>query len=113
MDLEEVKAALLAHHHDLTTEMGRLTAPPEAGATVGFGKRVGDGTTEAVERFATTATARSLAKSLADIDRALTKIKEGSYGVCDGCGIEIPAQRLTALPAASRCRDCSALPDTD
>ena len=70
-----------------------------------FGKRVGDGTTEAVERLSTTATARSIAASIKDIDAALAKIDAGTYGICDSCGDTIGEARLDALPASSLCVD--------
>jgi RNA polymerase-binding transcription factor len=88
-------------------ELSRLTAIPVQGVGVGFGKRVGDGTTEAVERFATTATARSISASITEIDRALLKIGDGSYGICDSCGDEISDLRLMARPATVRCFDCA------
>lgn len=81
--------------------------PPEAGASIAFGKRVGDGTTEAVERITSTATARSIFASIEGIDSALAKIEAGSYGVCDRCGGEIPLTRLEALPASSLCVECA------
>lgn len=84
-----------------------MTEPPAEGAAVSFGKRIGDGTTEAVERLSTTAAARSIADSIADVDRALAKIDEESYGICDECGAQIGSDRLEALPAASRCVDCA------
>ncbi len=93
---------------ELAGELAALTAPPEAGTNVSFGKRVGDGTAEAVERISTTATARSIARSIADIDRALEKLAEGTYGECDGCGRAIPVERLEAIPATSVCVHCSA-----
>lgn len=37
---------------------------------------------------------------VADIDQALLRIDEGSYGVCARCGETIPAARLDALPTA-------------
>jgi DnaK suppressor protein len=40
------------------------------------------------------------------IDRAIRKIEEGSYGVCEKCGIEIDHERLRILPVAVYCRDC-------
>jgi hypothetical protein len=55
-------------------------------ATVSFGKRIGDGTTEAVERLNRTAAAQSLSTSLEEVERALEKLDEGTYGVCDDCG---------------------------
>lgn len=108
VDLAAIAADLTARRETLQADLDRLTAPREPGAGVGFGKRVGEGTTEAVERLATTATARSLTKSIADIDRALAKIADGSYGRCDGCGAEIGAPRLSALPATARCVGCAA-----
>lgn len=108
VDLAAIAADLTARRETLQADLDRLTAPREPGAGVGFGKRVGDGTTEAVERLATTATARSLTKSIADIDRALAKIAEGSYGRCDVCGDRIAPARLEALTATSRCVDCAA-----
>jgi len=41
------------------------------------------------------------------IDAALARIKNGSYGVCAKCGIEIPEKRLSALPYATTCVDCA------
>ena len=92
---------------ELVGELATLTAPPEAGANLSFGKRVGDGTAEAVERITTTVTARALTKSVAQIDRALEKVEDGTYGVCDTCGTEIPEERLEAIPATSLCVQCS------
>ncbi|HET9116199.1 MAG TPA: TraR/DksA C4-type zinc finger protein [Gaiellaceae bacterium] len=43
---------------------------------------------------------------LADIDSALRRIDDGTYGTCVSCGREIPLQRLEAYPAASLCIDC-------
>ena len=100
-------SALTARRDELAGELERLTEPPVEGANVGFGKRIGDGTTEAVERLATTATARSISLSIKDIDGALAKIAAGTYGICDGCGKPIGAARLEARPATALCVDCS------
>jgi DnaK suppressor protein len=106
-DLEEIRRSLEDRRQELGAELGRLTEPPTEGAAVSFGKRVGDGTSEAVERLSTTATARSISASITDIDRALEKIESGTYGLCDGCGERIGDARLEALPAASLCVDCA------
>lgn len=45
-------------------------------------------------------------ESLAVIDLALERINSNDYGVCVGCFIDIPIQRLQAFPAAARCLDC-------
>ena len=45
-------------------------------------------------------------KRLKLIDSALTRIKQGKYGLCIRCGKRIPADRLTAIPYALMCIDC-------
>ena len=40
---------------------------------------------------------------LADVDRSLVKLDEGTYGCCDVCGDPIPEGRLEAHPSATRC----------
>ena len=43
---------------------------------------------------------------LAEIDAALKRVDEGTYGTCVGCGGEIRRERLEASPWASLCIDC-------
>lgn len=43
---------------------------------------------------------------LTKINRAIAKIKEGTYGVCDKCGKEIDKTRLEAMPSATVDLDC-------
>ncbi len=108
-DTETVRLQLERRRRDLLEQLDTLTEPPAEGASVSFGKRIGDGTTEAVERLTTTAAARSLTATLADIDRALGRIAEGTYGFCEVCGEEIPEARLEALPASTRCVRCASV----
>jgi DnaK suppressor protein len=46
---------------------------------------------------------------VADIDQALLRIEEGSYGTCARCGKEIPERRLEALPTARYDAECQSL----
>ena len=105
--MTSIEEALAARREALLGELDRLTEPPEEGASVGFGKRVGDGTTEAVERLATTATARSIAASIKEIDRALQKLADDTYGHCDMCQRAIAPARLEARPATALCVECA------
>ena len=107
LDLEAVAGSLRDRRKRLSDELARLTEPPEQGAGIGFGKRVGDGTSEAVERISTTATARSIAASIREIDIALERFESGEYGVCEVCGEPIPAERLEARPATTTCMECA------
>lgn len=107
VDADAIRRELQERRSRLAGELERLTAPPEGGTNLSFGKRIGDGTTEAVERISTTATAQSVAASLADADRALAKLDEGTYGECDRCGLPIGNERMEAVPWAVRCVRCS------
>ena len=84
-----------------------LASRPERGSALGFGKRVGDGTTEAVGRLTDIGVGDSLERVLARTERAVAKLDDGSYGMCDVCGDLIPAGRLRALPDAVLCLRCA------
>ena len=43
---------------------------------------------------------------LAEIDSALQRIDEGTFGVCQTCGKPIGAERLEAVPYTTQCIDC-------
>ena len=45
---------------------------------------------------------------LAEVEGALARLADGSYGACVDCGIDIPHARLEAYPAAKRCVACQA-----
>lgn len=46
-------------------------------------------------------------QELDDIDAALQRIEDGTYGVCTDCGAHIGVARLKAIPAASLCIGCA------
>ena len=109
LDLEAVERELRARDAALRERLAALARPPERGAELGFGKRIGDGTTEAVSRLNDVAVGSSLEASEARITRALAKLAEGSYGLCDGCGNAIAAARLRAAPESVLCIECARL----
>src|SRR5262249_20535740 len=45
-------------------------------------------------------------RELSQIERALAKLKQGTYGLCEGCAKKIPVARLNALPFSTTCVDC-------
>lgn len=108
MDTREIRTTLLARLENLDQELGELTAVPRDPATaVSFGKRIGDGTTEAIDRMTKVGTAEQLAVIRTDVVRALEKIEEGTYGLCDRCGALIPEERLDARPWSVLCVSCA------
>ncbi len=106
-DLAGVEAKLRARHAELQEQLAELARPPERGADLQFGKRVGDGTTEAVSRMTEAGVGDSLEASDERIERALAKLGEGTYGACDGCGGPIAPKRLEAAPESVLCIECA------
>lgn len=102
-DLATLDGELDAKADELRSRIEDLTRPPEAGATIGFGKRIGDGTTQAIQQMADASTAESLDRTLQEVRAAQRRIKEGCYGVCTVCGQPIPAGRLDFRPWAATC----------
>ena len=51
--------------------------------------------------------AGSLREALDEVEHALAKLDEGTYGVCERCGKPINPARLEAMPAARLCIDCA------
>ena len=47
-----------------------------------------------------------------DLEFALVRLEQGSYGNCFDCGEEIAEKRLRALPFAVRCKDCEEMRET-
>lgn len=47
-----------------------------------------------------------LDQNRAQVERALERVKEGAYGLCEDCGHRIPSERLRFQPAATRCVEC-------
>ena len=101
---EDVRALLERERDDLRAQVDGLTsAPRDPMAAVSFGKRVGEGTSQAVERIAQVDVHRRLDAKLGDVERAIAKLDEGTYGSCDVCGDAIAPERLDAMPWAVRC----------
>jgi len=45
--------------------------------------------------------------TIANIKNSLKRMEEGNYGVCASCGIEIPEERIKALPYTDKCFECA------
>jgi len=106
--LSDTRARLEERRADLRERVDALAEPPELGAAQGFGKRIGDGTVEAIRRLTEIGVGTSLEEALARTERALAKLDDGSYGRCDVCGGAIAPARLEAMPDSVLCVACAA-----
>ena len=107
LDLDAVQRELEARREETRGRVAGLAKRPERGSAQGFGKRIGDGTVEAIRRQTDIGVGTSLEEGLARTERALAKLDEGSYGICDACGEEIDPARLRAMPDGVLCLACS------
>jgi DnaK suppressor protein len=107
---DEVRRALVERLDALHGRLSAMSRPPER-SEIGFGKRIGDGTIEAVSRLTDMGVGRNLETAEGEIVRALAKLDEGTYGLCDRCGRPIAPRRLQVKPESVRCIDCARLPD--
>jgi DnaK suppressor protein len=67
-----------------------------------------EGATVAFEREQVAALLERAQQQLADLDDALARVADGTYGICERCGSPIPAERLEAQPATRTCVACAA-----
>lgn len=100
---DDVDRVLSAQEEHLEAELAELTASTGDIGSISFGKRVGEGTSMAVDRLAAVSTQEQLMAMLADVRSARQHVVDGTYGVCDVCGEPIPAGRLEARPWALQC----------
>ena len=76
---------------------------------IGLGRddnHLGDTASETYDRELDQGLEEGVQQTLGEIDAALRRIDEGTYGTCAGCGQAIAPERLEAYPWASMCIDC-------
>jgi len=107
LDLGETERTLRARQAEMHEKIAALAKAPERGSGISFGKRVGDGTVEAVSRLNEIGVGNNLVAALERVERALEKIDAGTYGVCDNCGGTILPARLRVAPESTTCVACA------
>jgi RNA polymerase-binding protein DksA len=101
-------AAQIAHLHDdnsrsMEDELGELTR--------GLDNHLGDMASVTFDRELDEGLEEGAQQTLAQIERAIAKLDDGTYGQCERCGKEIPEARLRARPWALLCIDDQRLVD--
>lgn len=99
----DVDAVLAERERELEAQLAELTRPTGDAGSISFGKRVGEGTSLAVDRLTSVSAQEQLLAMLDEVRRARRRVADGSYGRCAVCGEPIPAERLEVRPWAARC----------
>lgn len=103
--LGHVLSVALGQARMLQAEADQLAAEMEPG-DVQFDDESGEGASASMEREKDLAMAAEKVLAAEDIERAITRLKNNSYGSCTNCNRPIPRMRLRALPQATLCIEC-------
>jgi len=108
-ELKALKTQLQAHRQDIRVQYDEISEGTFAGdqsemtGEVGFDEEYADAGSATFEREKDLSLVNNLRDLLDKIDKAMAKIDEGTYGLCDRCGKPIEKARLKALPYANLC----------
>jgi RNA polymerase-binding transcription factor len=111
IDTTRFREALLGERERVVKAIENLrsenAASSEDMADEGADQHLADSATETYDRELGDTLEENSEQVLDDIDAALRRIDEGTYGTCTNCGKPISEERLEALPWASLCIDCA------
>ncbi|MFZ2057497.1 MAG: TraR/DksA C4-type zinc finger protein, partial [Acidimicrobiales bacterium] len=99
------RATYLDQAASLKAEAEALVEEMEPG-DIQFDDESGEGGTVTVDRERDLALSAQAMAAVEEIDHALLKMDNGTYGICENCGRSIVKARLEALPYARLCIDC-------
>jgi DnaK suppressor protein len=103
--LEEFKKKLLEERMDLLAELQKVTNGEKTKDMVEAMDSV-DLADASYSADYTLAWTEKINRRIREIDEALERIKEGTYGICQQCGEDIPEERLEIRPKAKYCAQC-------
>ena len=108
-EIEELRASLLKEREELQRQLAELEATsfstPQSDITgeTSFDEEYADSGTATFERERDLSLENNIRDLLGKIDKALSRMDEGTYGICERCGRPIEKARIKALPYASLC----------
>jgi RNA polymerase-binding protein DksA len=112
IDTDRFRTALLEERERVAAAIENLHAETpgsltdDSGEETAYDNHLGDTATVTYDRELGYTLEENSEHVLAEIDAALKRIEDGTYGVCSNCATEIPEERLDARPWATLCIDC-------
>jgi DnaK suppressor protein len=108
-EIQELAKQLKGERAELAAQLQELetttfaAAQSEMSGEMGFDEEFADAGTATFERERDESLVNNLQDLIQRIDKALGKVAEGTYGLCDRCGKPIEKLRIKALPYANLC----------
>lgn len=108
LDIDAIRKDLEGQRDRLVDQLDELGATPSGDlrSDLDYGESFADAGAVTAERTERLGLVESLKSQLDEVDRALQRIEDGTYGTCVQCGNEIPPARLEARPESVLCVDC-------
>jgi RNA polymerase-binding transcription factor len=112
-ETEKIRSALLERCSELREEydqtINEIAELQRDRLTDSAGDDQADTGTKTFEREQEISLANNILERITQVERALERLNEGSYGWCERCGNAIPVERLAAFPSATLCVTCKQL----
>ena len=96
----DARAALEQERDDLLRQLNEL-------GNLNYDSNFADSSQVTAERGEAEVLVATLREALDEVEHALTKQRDGTFGLCESCGKPISAARLEAMPTARFCIDCA------
>lgn len=90
---------------DVRVDLGEGSERESVGELSSADQHPADLGTETFEREKDLSILESLERELRELDAAIRRVDDGTYGICEACNGPIPEERLEAQPAARFCAD--------
>ena len=103
--LADLRASLSEERESLRAKLAELGFGETGG--LAYDQNFADSSQVTAERGEAEALATSLRETLSEVEYALDKFDNGTYGTCENCGQAINPDRLEAKPAARFCINCA------
>lgn len=113
LEVDRFREALLEERKRVEAAIQNLhdenpgTLAEDAGDETAYDNHLADTATETYDRELDYTLEENSEHVLAEIDAALRRIEEGTFGICTNCGTQIAEERVEALPWAPLCIDCA------
>lgn len=110
--LGKIKSSLEAERQRLSSELSEFAKPDVSDADnyksdfPKYGDDEDENAAEVADYSDRLSLEHVLEKQLRDVNKALSRIDDGTYGTCQHCGKPIEEQRLLVRPTSSSCVDC-------